>query len=142
MIFTLITTLKESVESLIADRINTVEAEKDREAREAEERENAKFYGEKVTRERFLHWREEFRRQQTAQKAEEEQKREEESGGARGTKIAGGGSKGGKEERRLTGRELWEKGLVGKGEEVEDNAGGDAKEKDALVGVQHLQVND
>ena len=112
MIFTLVTTLKESAETLISDRQKAKQAVKDKEARKAEEAENAKFQGEAVTRESFLKWREEWRKE-----LEEEQRlREEKEEEARKKKTGPAG----KIEERLTGRQLWERGLVGKYEEDED----------------------
>ena len=77
---------------------------------EKEEEENRKFHGQAVTRESFLEWRESFRGEM--EKAEEEKRKREEA--------EEGKKKIGKGEDRMTGRELWEKGLVGKGEEEED----------------------
>ncbi|KAL8717909.1 MAG: hypothetical protein Q9225_004902 [Loekoesia sp. 1 TL-2023] len=110
MVFALVTTLQENIESLIRERIATLQKVKDREAQEAEAKENAKFHGEKVTRESFLRWREKFREEMEAREEEERVKREAEMKG-----------KGGKKEEKLTGRELWERGLVGK--EVEEDEG-------------------
>ncbi|KAL8696031.1 MAG: hypothetical protein Q9201_007855 [Fulgogasparrea decipioides] len=107
MIFTLVTTLTENIESLIAERIAFVQKAKDREAEEAEARENAKFHGEKVTRESFMRWREGFRREIEARN-EERVRREAEMKGKGG----------GKREEKMTGKELWERGMVGK--EVEE----------------------
>ena len=130
MILTLIWTLKDSAESLITSRIAALQQEADKEAAQAEERENAKFHGEAVTRESFLAWRQEFFEEQRAKEAEE--RRLEDESGTRGKKIV-------KEEKKLTGRELWERGLVGKIEEVDGD--GD-EEKDALAGVENLTVDD
>ncbi|KAL9631713.1 MAG: hypothetical protein Q9164_005736, partial [Protoblastenia rupestris] len=129
MIFTLLSTLKESVEDLIQFRINAVQASKDAEAAKAEEEENRKFAGERVTRERFEDWRERFRREVEEQREEEERRRIEEEGG-------GKGRKGRVEEVKLTGRQLWERGLVGKVEEEEDGEDG----LDALKDVERLKV--
>lgn len=131
MIFTLISTLKDSAESLIAFRISAIHAEADKAAAQAEEKENAKFHGEAVTKESFLAWRESFFREQR-EREEEEERRVEESG-TRGKKVV-------KEERKMTGRELWEKGMVGKiDEEAEGEADG---ERDALAEVEQLTVRD
>ena len=122
MVFTLISALKESTESLIASRIEAVQEEKDQEAAEAERKENAKFHGEAVTRESFLAWRERFQTEMR-EREEEERRREEEH---KGKKIRD-------EEKKLTGRELWERGLVGKVEE---------EDEDVDVGVGGLKVQD
>ena len=113
MIFTLVTTLTEEIETLIASRIDDIQRAKDREAEEAEAKENAKFHGEKVTRESFGRWREGFRREAEEMREEEERVRRE------------GEKKGKREERGLTGRELWERGMVGKVDlEMEEEEGG------------------
>ncbi|KAI4248091.1 MAG: hypothetical protein L6R40_001180 [Gallowayella cf. fulva] len=110
MIFTLVTVLRENIESLILERVAAIQTAKDRIAEEAEAKENAKFHGEKVTRESFLRWREGFRGEMEAREEEERIRREM-------VEMKG---KGGKKEDKLTGRELWEKGMVGKVEEDED----------------------
>ncbi|KAI4255748.1 MAG: hypothetical protein L6R42_006580 [Xanthoria sp. 1 TBL-2021] len=110
MIFTLVTVLRENIESLILERVASIQAAKDRIAEEAEAQENAKFHGERVTRESFLRWREGFRGEMEAREEEERARREM-------AEIRGRGPK---KEDKLTGRELWEKGLVGKVDEDED----------------------
>ncbi|KAI4152140.1 MAG: hypothetical protein L6R39_001891 [Caloplaca ligustica] len=110
MIFAVVTTLQEEIESLVRSRIADAQKAKDREAEEAEAKENAKFHGERVTRESFLAWREKFRAEIAAKEEEEERMRKE------GEKQV----RGGKKEEKLTGRELWERGLVGKEAEEED----------------------
>ena len=125
MVFTLISALKESAELLIGERLNEVQAEKDKEAAKAEEAENAKFHGEAVTRESFLAWRAGFRGE--VEREEEERRKVEEEGKSRKVKI---------EEGKMSGRELWERGLVGKVEEEEEG------EEDALKGVEGLKVGD
>ncbi|KAL8863107.1 MAG: hypothetical protein Q9178_000481 [Gyalolechia marmorata] len=117
MVFTLVTVLRENIESLILERVASIQASKDKVAEEAEAQENAKFHGEKVTRESFLRWREDFRTEMEAIEEEERVKRE-------ALEMKGRGAK---KEDKLTGRDLWEKGLVGKVEEEED-VGEDALE--------------
>ncbi|KAJ4367317.1 Protein gir2 [Neocucurbitaria cava] len=104
MVFTLVTVLKDSAELLITERQNAKQALADMAAAKAEEEENKKFQGEAVTRESFLAWRDKFRKEM-----EEEAKRKEEEKELEDKKkrIV-------KEEKKMTGRELWEKGLVGK----------------------------
>ncbi|KAK3204045.1 hypothetical protein GRF29_106g1466597 [Pseudopithomyces chartarum] len=121
MIFTLVTTLKDSAELLISERQGAKAALAAVEAQKAEEEENRKFQGEAVTRESFLKWREEFRQEL----AEEEQRKKEEA-------EAEEKKKGKKEERKLTGRQLWERGLVGKVDEEEG--------EDALEGIESLKI--
>jgi len=117
MIFTLVSALKETIEQLILERQDAVQAVKDQEARKAEEVENAKFHGEAVTRESFLKWRERFREEMEEVRVVEEKEKEVETGKRRAVK----------DEKRLTGKELWERGMVGKIEEE-----GEAEEVDAL----------
>ncbi|KAI4112329.1 MAG: hypothetical protein LQ341_007856, partial [Variospora aurantia] len=100
----------EGIENLIRARVAAVQKAKDREAEEAEAKENAKFHGERVTRESFLAWRERFRAEAAAREEDEERARKEGESRARGPR----------KEEKLTGRELWEKGMVGKEVEEED----------------------
>lgn len=124
MIFTLISTLQESCLSIIAERQNALNAVADAERAKAEEVENAKFHGEAVTRESFLRWREKFR--------------EEMEGEADERRRVGDEAKSKKElaregEGKMSGRELWEKGLVGKVDEEEG-------EEEVAGGVEGLRV--
>lgn len=111
MVFTLISAVKENAEALITEEAHALQADRDREASKAEEEENRKFHGERVTRESFLRWREGFLKE----KEEQEQKMEAEAEAEKGRKAVKG-------EDKLSGRELWERGLVGRGED-EDVAG-------------------
>ena len=124
MVFTLISALKESAELLIGERLNAVQMEKDKEAAKAEEVENAKFHGEAVTKESFLAWRAGFRDEM--EREDGEKRRVEDEGKSRKARI---------EEGKMSGRELWERGLVGKVEEEEGD-------EDALKGVEGLKVGD
>ena len=119
MIFTLISTLKENTEQLILERQNAAQDLKDQESKRLEELENVKFHGEAVTRESFLAWRTKFRAEMEERRVKEETEREAELS-----------KKKLKMEEKLTGKELWEKGMVGKIEE-EDGIE-DAGELDAL----------
>ncbi|KAK7537558.1 ubiquitin-conjugating enzyme/RWD-like protein [Phyllosticta citribraziliensis] len=122
MIFTLVSALKEAAEQIIIDRRNAATEARDAEARKAEEAENAKFMGERVTRERFLAWREEFYKEM----AEKERKEAEEKMIEDAKKRRGSGDK------KLTGRQLWERGLAGKGEDEED--------EDIVEGVKGVKI--
>ena len=124
MIFTLVSSLKDSAETLITDRQNAAQAERESALKKAEEEENAKFHGTPVTRETFLTWREKF----MAEMEEAEREKQEEAIAEDKRK------KGVKEEVRLTGKQLWERGLAGKAEEeVED-------EGDGLEGMDKLKI--
>ncbi|KAK8095379.1 RWD domain-containing protein [Apiospora kogelbergensis] len=123
MVFTLVTTLKEKAEQLILDR----RAEKARAHEEvllaAEREENKKFHGTPVTRETFIKWREGFMKEMEDEAARQEEERLAELKKARG-----------KEEKKLTGKQLWERGLAGKVDEGDDEEGGLAE------GVESLKV--
>ncbi|KAF3059537.1 hypothetical protein GL218_05105 [Daldinia childiae] len=110
MVFTLVTTLKEEAEQLIAER-RAAAAQVHEEAMLAAEREeNKKFHGTPVTPETFLQWREGF-----IKEMEEKQRREEEE------KLAELKKAKVKEPVRLTGKQLWERGLVGKIDEDDES---------------------
>ena len=94
----------------MAATLGAHEEELGRERRRREEEEERKFEGEKVTKESFARWKRAF-----------------------GEEIVGGGGglegererereREGEAERRVTGREMWEKGLVGRGGGGEDEA--------------------
>ncbi|KAI8629256.1 RWD-domain-containing protein [Xylariaceae sp. FL1651] len=109
MVFTLVTTLTEAAEQLMADRKEVAEREREEVRLAAEREENKKFHGTPVTPETFLKWREGFMREMEEQRLREEEERAAE---LRKTKA--------KEPPRLTGKQLWERGLAGKGDEEED----------------------
>ncbi|KAJ4989981.1 rwd domain-containing protein [Stagonosporopsis vannaccii] len=115
MIFTLVTVLKDTAELLISERQNAKQALADMEAAKAEEEENRKFQGQAVTRESFLKWREAFRAEMEEKKRVAEEEKEAED---RKKRIV-------KEERKLTGKELWQQGLVGKGDDEGEDEGAD-----------------
>jgi hypothetical protein len=76
MVFTLVSTLKESAELLMAERANAVQAAKEMEAAKAEEEENRKFQGTAVTPETFLEWREKFRKEMEEKEQREREEKE------------------------------------------------------------------
>jgi hypothetical protein len=123
MVFTLVTALKDNAEQLIAERAQAAETRRETEIRKAEEEENKKFVGTPVTRETFLEWRDKFRLEIEEQKKREMEEKEAEDKKKRGVK----------EEKKLTGKELWEKGLAGKVEEEEEG-------EDALEAVEQLKI--
>ncbi|KAH0287944.1 RWD repeat domain-containing protein [Aureobasidium namibiae CBS 147.97] len=118
MIFTLVTTLKDEAESLILQRQQAVQAEKDAAIAEAEAEENRKFEGTKVTIETYLDWSRRFKEEmaEAKKKAEEQREAEEKK------------KKGAKEEKKMTGRELWESGIATRAFVDEDDDGADALE--------------
>jgi len=111
MIFTLVTVIKDSAELLITERQNAKQALVEIAAAKAEEEENKKFQGEAVTRETFLAWREKFRKEMEDEKKRKEEEKELED---KKKRIV-------KEEKKLTGKELWQQGLVGKTEDDYDD---------------------
>lgn len=117
MVFTLVSALKESAEELMAERVNAVHAEKEMEAKKAEEEENRKFQGTAVNRETFLEWRDKF-----IKEMEEEEKRKREEKEAEEKKATKKGPA--KEEKKLTGKQLWERGLAGRADFDEDEEDG------------------
>ncbi|KAI0838961.1 RWD-domain-containing protein [Hypoxylon sp. FL0890] len=110
MIFTLVTTLKEEAEQIIADRKAEAVKAHEEAILAAEREENKKFHGTPVTPETFMKWREGFLKEM-----EEKQRKEEEE------KLAELKKAKVKEPVRLTGRQLWERGLVGKGDDEDDD---------------------
>ena len=110
MVFTLVSTLKDAAELLISERQQATQAIKDVEKAKAEEEENRKFHGTAVTRESFLAWREKFRKQMAEEQRRKQEEREAED---KKKRIV-------REESKLTGKQLWERGLVGKIDEDED----------------------
>ncbi|OAX84132.1 hypothetical protein ACJ72_01498 [Emergomyces africanus] len=111
MIFAIVDMLKEGAELLISERQAAVQALKEMESAKAEEEENRKFHGTAVTRESFLAWRDKFQREMAEL---ERRKQEEQEADDKKKKVTG------KEEKKLTGKELWEKGLAGKVDYDED----------------------
>jgi len=125
MVFTLVTTLKDSAETLMADRQRQEEEIRDVAVREKEQEENRKFEGEKVTREKFLEWREKFKKEMEEKDRLQREEEEAEMKGKRGIRV---------EEKKLTGRQLWERGLIGKVDEAE------AEAEDIVEGTEKLKV--
>jgi uncharacterized protein YdiU (UPF0061 family) len=123
MVFTLVTVLKDSAELLITERQNAKQALADMAAAKAEEEENMKFQGEAVNRETFLAWREKFRNEMDEEKRRKDEEKEVED---KKKRIV-------KEERKLTGKELWQQGLVGKMDDDEDD-------NDLDAGVDGLKI--
>ena len=130
MAFTLVSALKDNAELLISERQAAAQAMKDIEAAKAEEEENRKFHGTAVTRETFIEWRERFRKEMTEA---EDKKREERELDDKRKRV--------KTEERLTGKQLFERGLVGKIDEDEDEDDHD-DEHAALLSVRALKVED
>ncbi|KAI1180510.1 RWD-domain-containing protein [Nemania sp. FL0916] len=105
MVFTLVTTLTELAEQIITDRKEAADREREEALLAAEREENKKFHGTLVTPETFLKWRDDFMREMEENRQREEEERLAE---LKKAKV--------KEPTRLTGKQLWERGLAGKGE--------------------------
>jgi hypothetical protein len=112
MVFTLVSALKEAAEQLIQDRKDAVAKVHEEAARAAEREENKKFQGTPVNPETFLKWRADFIKEMEEERLREEEERLAELKKARV-----------KEPVKLTGKQLWERGLAGKGDEGEDEDG-------------------
>jgi hypothetical protein len=112
MIFTLVSTLKDNAEQLIASRQQEAENEREQKMLAAEREENKKFHGTPVTPETFTAWRAGFRKEM-----EEARQREEEAEEAAEKKK----NRGKEAVVQLTGKQLWERGLAGKIEEDDED---------------------
>lgn len=121
MIFTIVSTLKDAAEQLVQDRKDVIIKEQEEIARAAEQEENKKFHGTAVTPESFLKWRAGFMKEMEEEKQREEDER---LADLKKQKI--------KEPAKLSGRQLWERGLVGKVEEEDDDV--------PIEGVEKLKV--
>lgn len=126
MVFTLVSALKESAELLMSERANAAQALKEMEAVKAEEEENRKFAGSAVTIQSFLEWRERFMKE--VEEKEQKEREEKEAEDKKGRKPAA------RDEKKLTGRQLWEGGLVGKGDYDEEG-------EDALPAVEKMKIS-
>ena len=115
MVFTIVSALKDAAENLISERQAAAQEVRDIEAAKAEEEENRKFHGTAVTKESFMEWRAQFKKEL---EEEEDIRREE--------RIADEKKKRVKPEEKLTGKQLWERGLAGKVEEEDEDEGEDA----------------
>ena len=110
MIFTLVSTLKDNAEQLVAERQAEARHEHEQKLLAMEREENKKFHGTPVTPETFKSWREGFRKEMEALRIKQEE--EDEAADKKRNR--------GKEAVvQLTGRQLWEGGLAGKVEEDE-----------------------
>ncbi|KKK14249.1 hypothetical protein P175DRAFT_0366759 [Aspergillus ochraceoroseus IBT 24754] len=128
MVFSLVSALKESAELLMAERVNAVHAEKEMEAAKAEEEENKKFQGTAVNRETFLEWHAKFLQEMAEEEIRKRDEKEAEEKKANKKAPV-------KEEKKLTGRQLWERGLAGK-------ADFDEEDEDALpVAVEKVKIS-
>ena len=126
MVFTLVSTLKDNAEQLIAERQAEERQVHEQKLLAAEAEENKKFHGTPVTPETFKSWREGFRKEM-----EELRKKEEEADEAAEKRK----NRGKDAVVQLTGKQLWERGLAGKVEEEYDD-----DESVPVEGVENLKV--
>ncbi|EWC48422.1 hypothetical protein DRE_02191 [Drechslerella stenobrocha 248] len=136
MVFTLTTTLKEAAEEILRSRAEEAERVRAEAARIEEEKEMEKFRGELVTREVFERWRESFMREVREKKeaAEREREEAEAKSGKKSGNVSGVGGAG----KKLTGRELFERGLVGG---ADDDGEVDEEEATAAPDVSKLEID-
>ncbi|KXJ88257.1 RWD repeat domain-containing protein [Microdochium bolleyi] len=110
MVFTLVSTLKDAAEQLVLERKEAMVAVQEEKARAAEREENKKFQGTPVNPETFTKWRADFLQEMEEIRLKEEDERLAELKKARV-----------KEPVKLTGRQIWERGLAGKGDEGDED---------------------
>ena len=123
MVFTLVTAAKEAAEQLISERRAGAARAHEERVLEAERQENSKFHGTPVTPESFARWRDAFLAEMEDARLRAEEERLADLKKARG---------GAKEPPRLTGRQLWERGLAGKGGDDDADTEGIAEGVDKL----------
>lgn len=129
MVYSLVSTVKESAEQLILERREVTAREREEAKLAAEREENKKFHGTPVTRETFIKWREQFMREMAEDKEREEEERLAELKKARGPNPP----------VKLSGKQLWTQGLVGKVVEDDDDDE-DGEVEEAGAGVAELKV--
>ncbi|RLV89981.1 Protein GIR2 [Spathaspora sp. JA1] len=113
-VFALTTQLKDEAEALFNQILETRQKEYEREREEREREEQKKFIGTKVTKESFLEWRAKFRSEMKFDEIDKQRFQQMHQG-------------------KLTGREIFEKGLAGAEDEDED-------EVTAVEGVKKLAI--
>ncbi|KAI5952185.1 GIR2 [Candida theae] len=118
-VFTLVTVLKDEAESLFNEKLAIKNKEFERRRNELERIEQQKFQGTKVTRESYNEWRLKFRQEM---KFEEKDR-------LKMQQMHGG---------RLTGKQIFERGLAGTEDEDEGNGGVEGDE--LAEGVKGLSV--
>ncbi|EFZ00157.1 RWD domain protein [Metarhizium robertsii] len=124
MVFTIVSSLKEAAEQLIQDRKDSAARVHEEALLAAEREENKKFHGTQVTPETFLKWREGFLKEMEEKERLEEEERLAE---LKKAKI--------KEPIKLTGKQLWQRGLAGNGDDEEGD-----EEDVPTDGVERLAV--
>jgi hypothetical protein len=133
MVFTLVSTLKDTAETLISERQNQAQQARNAEAAKVDEEENRKFHGTAVTRDSFLKWRSKFRQEMEDRETAEKEEKEAEERKKRGGKVG--------DEKKLTGKQLWERGLVGKVDEDEVEGEVEGVE-DVVASTEKINIDD
>lgn len=110
MCFALISSIKEKAEQHFMEQLNLKQQQHEKELQAREKEEQAKFHGTKVTRESFLAWRETFRKELNLDKRDEQRRVEAHHG-------------------RLTGKQMFEQGVEGTLDDVDDVDVEDATDK-------------
>lgn len=112
MVFSLVSTVKDLAEQLVAERQAAARAEHEQRILAAEREENKKFHGTPVTPETFQKWRIQFRKEMEELKtreAEAEEAAEKKKNRGKDTVVG------------LTGKQLWDRGMAGKAEDDYDD---------------------
>ncbi|KAE8443062.1 hypothetical protein EG329_002385 [Mollisiaceae sp. DMI_Dod_QoI] len=126
MIFTLVSTLKDNAEQLVAERQASARHEHEQRVLAAEAEENKKFHGTPVNPETFTKWREAFRKEMEELKTKQEEEDEA---------VEKKRNRGRDAVTQLTGKQLWERGLAGKIDEDEDD-----DDEIPIEGVEKMKV--
>ncbi|CAK7210771.1 hypothetical protein SCUCBS95973_000901 [Sporothrix curviconia] len=138
MVFTIVSALKDAAEQLIITRHETAVKAQEEAALAAEREENKKFHGTAVTPESFVKWQTAFLTEMAEQRKRDEEQAAELAKKSRGG-AGGAGGMANKDGSKLTGRQLWEQGLVGKVDD-DDDADEDADDAVPTGGVQKLKI--
>lgn len=114
MCFTLISSIKEQCENWFLNELKARELKHQREIELKEKEENAKFVGTKVTKESYLKWREKFRKELKLDERDQLRKLKTHNG-------------------KLTGKQMFEQGLVGTEDEDAEDVEADGNTKDSTI---------
>lgn len=114
MCFTLISSIKEQCENWFLNELKARELKHQREIELREKEENAKFVGTKVTKESYLKWREKFRKELKLDERDQLRKLKTHNG-------------------KLTGKQMFEQGLVGTEDDDAEDVEADGNTKDSTI---------
>ncbi|KAK5959549.1 Gir2p PWA37_003512 [Arxiozyma heterogenica] len=116
MCFTLLSSIKEQCENWFLNELKERELKHQREIELKEKKENAKFIGTKVTRESYLKWREDFRKKLKLDERDQLRRLKAHNG-------------------KLTGKQMFEQGLVGTEDEETGDIDGEDGDGDSNDGI-------